>query len=171
VYTLRSVSLKQFPKLDNPYDRLAFVFEQLPDEKQSYRKLVEKKSGGVYSCAFGGVGLKIGKLEENDMIEKRFLKSLNVFGKNPESVESIFDEFGFSKKDKEKEFLCPEPKCNERWQLPSLIVHMNDDHHYKRRFIGKIIRKFKNMDEPPDLTFADHLFLLKESFRTLIKFP
>ena len=168
-----SQSQEHRQKLDTAFDRLATVLEQIPDERQSFSFLTRKKSDGIHSCAFGGVGLLTGNINPDESVSKKVLKSLNLFGAGHthiNSIDGILNEFGFTKEEKEKMFDCPEPKCNLKTDIRFLIIHMNDAHHYKRHLIGRIIRNINNLDELPKFTFADNIFRLKESFRTIFKF-
>ncbi len=166
------MSTEQVPKLDNPYDRLAYVLELLPDGNQSYSDLVVKKSDGIHSCAYGGIALKTGSIKEEDVKHHfftRIVHSINLLGKGMPMVQDIHNEFGFTKKQKEREHECLEPCCKYRDQLAGMVVHMNDDHHFKRRFIGKIVRTYKDT-ETPEISAGDKFYRIKESFKTLFNF-
>ncbi len=164
-----SMSLEEVQKLDNPYDRLGYVLEQAPDENQDYKYLAQDKDGKVQYCSLGWVGKYIGIDNEKLLPKSRIKQSLNLFGIGSVDATTIFNEFGFTKEQKKIKHECPEPKCSETHTLEILIIHMNDVHHYPRKYIGRIVKKYKNSGKAPELSIGDNFYKLFIDFKTLFK--
>ncbi len=101
--------------------------------------------------------------------KSRVKQSLNLLGIGSVDSDDIFNEFGFTKEQKKIIHECPEPKCGESHTLQMLIIHMNDDHHYPRKYIGRIVKKYKDSGKAPELSVGDNLYKIFIDFKSLFK--
>jgi len=132
------VSIETIEKIQNPWERIELALSTAKGNniKQSYDSLWEKKDNGIEYCSLGYLDLCLGEPDaQNGRVGKKSL-----------FINNTLEQYGFSKEERNKNRLCPEPNCLRVDNLACLVAHINDEHKIPLHNMGHVLRTLEHDD-------------------------